>query len=131
MRRTHLAEILWEVQDLREQLVLAQAEQVKMERKIREVVREPRNRAAVFHRGHLNIPYYAWPSEAVADLREMGRLAYLIYPGRKSRIKPEVLMRQYEDKVAAVESLRERLAREEAGARGAGIDLAEALPPEL
>lgn len=131
MRRTNLAEILWEVQDLREQLVLAQAEQVKMERVIREVVRDPRNRAAVFHQGHRNIPYYAWPSEAVADLREMGRLAYLHLPGRKNRIKPEVLLRRYEDKVAAVESLRERLAREEAGARRAGIDTTEALPGEL
>jgi hypothetical protein len=35
------AEILWKVQDLREQLALARAEQVKLERVIREVVKGP------------------------------------------------------------------------------------------
>jgi hypothetical protein len=127
MRRTvNTADILWEVQDLREQLVLAQAEQVRMERVIREVVRDPRNREMVF--GHFNVPFYTWPSEAVSDLREMSRLAYLIYPGRKNRIKPEVLLHQYQNKVAAAYGLRERLAAAEVLARNAGIDTAEALP---
>lgn len=123
-----MAEVLWEVQDLRERLVLARAEQVKMERQIREIVRDPRNRATVFHQGHRNIPYYTWPSEAVADLREMGRLAYLIYPGRKNRIKPEVLLRMYEDKVAVVRNLEDYLTAAEARALQAGIDTTEALP---
>jgi hypothetical protein len=123
------AEILWEVQDLRERLLLARAEQVKMERLIREIVRDPRNREMVF--GHGFTPFYTWPSEAVADLREMSRLVYLIYPTRKNRIKPEVLMRQYQDKVAVVENLVEYLAAAEVRAHAAGIDTAEALPGEF
>ena len=34
----------WEVQDLSEQLTLARAEQVKLERMIRDALRDPRNR---------------------------------------------------------------------------------------
>jgi hypothetical protein len=121
-----MAEVRWQLQDLREQLIIADGEQVKIERSIREVVQDPRNREMVF--GHGFAPAYTWPSEAVADLREMGRLAYLIYPGRKNRVKPEVLMRQYEDKVAAVEALGDYLAAAEARALRAGIDTTEALP---
>jgi hypothetical protein len=122
MRRTvSAAKVQWEVQDLREQLVIAQAELVKTERVIREIVRHPRNRAGVFGAG--DAPLYTDPARAVDALREMGRLAYLVYPGRKNRIKPGVLLRQYEGRITAVVSLEGRLEALEAALREAGVNL--------
>lgn len=96
MRRTvNRAEILWEVQDLRERAILAEAEQVKIERIIREVVRYPANRLGRYGGGA--VPLYADPANAVAALRGMaGRLAKVIRPGTKSRMKPEVLLEKWE-----------------------------------
>lgn len=113
--------ILWEVQTLREDLVLALAERVKTERVIREVVREPRNRGGVL--GYGPAPRYTDPASAVEALRKLSRLAYLVYPGRKNRIKPEVLLGRYQDGAAAVQDLITRLEALEEGARQAGINL--------
>lgn len=124
-RAAGTAEILWEVQDLRERLVLARAEQVKTERLIREIVRDPRNRRGLGGR----CPAYVDPADAVAALSgEMSSLYYVIRPGMKNRIKPEVLMRRYESTMAVVESLTEYLTAAEARAHAAGIDTTEALP---
>lgn len=103
-KTVNLAEVLWKVQDLREQILLAQAEQVKMERVIREVVRDPRNRGGV--PGHGCVPRYTDPARAVEALHKLSRFAYLIYPGWKNRVKPEVLLRRYQDAVSAAVTLR-------------------------
>lgn len=98
----------WEVQDLSEQLTLARAEQVKLERMIRDALRDPRNRGTVLPQ---HAPGYADPADAVRDLRSVvGRMAYLTRPGLKNRVKPEVLLGRYESAVAMAASLDEQLA---------------------
>jgi hypothetical protein len=131
MRSADVNRVLWEVQNLRDELVLAMAERVKMERILREVVREPANRATVFGgSGHgRHMPTYLSMRDVLGDLEAMRRLAYLILPGRKNRIKPDVLLGRYHDRAAAVQALIARLEALEEGARQAGIDLG-VLPKE-
>jgi hypothetical protein len=101
----------WEVQDLRERLFLARAEQVKLERTIRDVLRDPRNRGTVLPS---RAPLYARPADAVGDLRlTVGRMAYLSRPGLRNRTQPEVLLGRYERAVALAASLDGQLAEAE------------------
>jgi hypothetical protein len=77
--------------------------------------------------GHGFVPFYAWPSEALEDLRKMGRLAYLHLPGRKNRIRPEVLLGRHEERVRTVRALEYQLEAAEVRALKAGIDTTAAL----
>ena len=93
----------WELQELYEDLVIARAHVVRVIRDIRAVVREPRNRTADRRRGR--VPYYTDPEDAIAALRNFRHLGYLIHPGRRNRIKPDVLLARYEKAVAVVDDL--------------------------
>lgn len=97
------AQAIWELQDAYEKLVLARAHAVGVLREIRLVVREPRNRAADRRRGR--VPYYTRPEDVIAALRGFQHLAYLVHPGRRNRVKPEILLRRYESAVSAVDAL--------------------------
>jgi hypothetical protein len=119
-RASDMAEILWKRQDLRERAILAEAEQVKIERHIREVVRDPRNRLGRYGAGF--IPLYTDPAGAVEALRGLTGLAYLIRPGMKNRIKPGVLLEKWEVTANTAAILRSQLARFEEELFAAGID---------
>jgi len=99
------AEAEWQLQDHYELLVLARANVVKIIREIRSVVRDPRNRSAAGRRGRT--PYYTGPDEVIEALRGYFFLSYLHHPGRKNRIKPQVLLSRYESALAAVTRLEE------------------------
>ena len=122
----NLSEVLWELQDLREQLAIARAELVRTERKIREVVREPRNRG-LSARGP--VPRYYNPADAVAALGRMSGLAYLVVPGMKNRVKPAVLMQQHASRAEAVSALSQQVIDMETKIIRAGVNL-DLLPDE-
>lgn len=127
MRSADVNAVLREIQTLREDLVLVLADRVKMERTVREVVREPANRETVFSRRRR--PSYLYLDDVLRDLEAMRRLAYLVIPGRRNRIRPDVLLRRYQDKVTAVQDVLARLEALEEAARQAGIDL-DVLPED-
>jgi hypothetical protein len=89
------AEALWQLQDLYERLILAEAEQVKVERLIRELVRYRPNRAGRYGAGG-QVPLYTDPANAVEALRGLMGLAYLSRPGMKNRVRPQVLLERWE-----------------------------------
>jgi hypothetical protein len=120
-RAVGMAEIRWQLQDLRERLILAQAAQVKLERTIREVVRDPLNRAGMGWRAAP--PLYADPSDAVGALRGMQRLVLLVYPGRKNRVKPGILLDQWEAAKKETAGLRSRYDDLRRGMASAGIEV--------
>lgn len=98
----------WQLQDLRERMILAQAEQVKIERVIREVVRDPLNRAGVGWSAKGAIPLYTSPSDALGALRGMRRLVKLVRPGVKNRVSPDVLLTRWEAAERETADLRRR-----------------------
>jgi len=116
-----MADVLWQLQDLREQLIIADGEQVRIERHIREVVREPANRLGRYGKGRL--PRYTDPAKAVQSLRELGGLPYLVNPRTRNRIKPGFLLERWERAANEAAILRSRLARleEELGTAGIGV----------
>jgi hypothetical protein len=120
MRRpSGTAEALWQLQDLRERLILAEAEQVKAERRIREVVRHLPNRAGRFGGGR--VPLYTNPANAVNALRELGGLPWLARPGLRNRVKPQVLLERWERAANETAILRSQVGRMEDGLIAAGI----------
>lgn len=119
-RADDIAEARWQLQDLRERLILAEAEQVKVERLIREVVRDPLNRAGMGWRAVT--PLYTSPSDALGALRGMRRLVLVVWPGRKARVKPGILLEQWEGAAKATATLRSQLERLEEELRAAGIE---------
>jgi hypothetical protein len=114
-----MAEVLWQLQDLREQLIIADGEQVKIERHIREMVREPANRLGRYGKGR--VPLYADPAKAVQALRGLGGLPYLVNPRTRNRIKPGFLLERWERAANEAAILRSRLARLEEELETAGI----------
>jgi hypothetical protein len=103
---TSKVEAEWHAQDLRERLIIAQAEKVKLERHIREVVRHPANRHGLGGR----CPAYVDPADAVAALSgEMSSLYYVIRPGMKNRIKPGVLLARWVTAANLVLALQDEL----------------------
>jgi hypothetical protein len=118
MKRISAAEIRWIAQDLRERTVLAQAERVKLERHIREIVLYPPNRGGAVPR---QAPDCTDPEVAVDQLRKMSRLAYLARPGLKNRIKPEVLLARWTTVASAAEKLWAEVDEMEAALEAAGL----------
>jgi hypothetical protein len=122
MRQTKgIAEVKWQVQDLRERLILAEAEHVKVIRLVREVVRHEPNRWAATHRVSGQIPLFADPADVLAALRRMGHLAYLARPGVKNRVRPGVLVDRWERTANDVEVLGSQLARLEGALDAADV----------
>jgi hypothetical protein len=106
-RAVGMAEVLWQLQDLRERTALAEAEQIKVERLIREVVRHLPNRLGRY--GGSPPPLYTDPDNAVNALRQMmGRVAWLIKPGTKVRVRPEALLERWDRAANEAAILRSR-----------------------
>ena len=127
MRRTETVDVLLEIRDLREDLTVARAEQVKTLRKLRAVVEEPLNRATVFGNHYSSL--YLTPDDVLRDMDEMRALYYVVIPGSKNRAKPDRLISEYADRAALVRNLFSRLAALEEAAHQTHIDVS-ALPEE-
>lgn len=115
----NLSQLRWQVQDLREQVILAEAEQVKIERHVREVVRHPVNRGGM--RWSAPAPLYTDPSDALGALRGMRRLTKLVRPGMQNRISPDVLIGRWEAAANEAAILRSRLEELERALEDAGL----------
>lgn len=113
-------EARWELQDLRERLVLAYADQVRFERRIREILQDPRNRHAASLRGP--VPRYADIGDALRALR-LSQLSYLHAPGRQNRVQPGVLLARHEEKATETGRLAQAVDELERRMTEAGIVL--------
>jgi hypothetical protein len=115
---TNLPEVLMELQELREQLVLAEAHRVTVVRLLRQVVQHPVNKPY----GDRHLDEFITHEGVLDALRRRQGFAMLLVPGKQNRASPAALLKRHEAAVARIADITRQIEDLEHQLAEAGYD---------